>query len=268
MRRAQVLLKTVGVGLMLVFASVASEAQSAPAKVEQGRSGVAAQAPGPGDTYSGGAHSEDAQLAKVLGQMDAAAAKFQTAQAAFSWDQLTAVVQEHDVQKGTIAFRRTSKNGAETAMVAHVQTEDGQPAPKDVLFRNGQLQLYQPAIKQETILQAGNNREQFESYATLGFGGSGKDLAASWNVTYGGAEMVDGVAVAKLTLLPKYVAANQMFTRIEIWIDPATATSRKQVFYTPGGDTRTATYTNVKLNGTPESAFTLKIPSGTQVVRR
>ncbi len=215
--------------------------------------------------FTSTAHAQDAALAKVLAQMDASAAKFGSASARFTWDQLTAVVQEHDIQKGTVAFRR---GAAGTAMVAHVETEDGQPAPKDVLFRNGELQLYQPAIKQETVMHAGANRGQFESYATLGFGGSGKDLQANWNVTYEGADTVDGVAVAKLNLQPKHPAAGDMFNRIEIYLDPATDTSRRQVFYNAGGDTRTATYSDIKLNAVPESAFTLKIPKGTQVIQK
>ena len=212
----------------------------------------------------------DAQLSKVLAQMDASAAKFRSAQADFSWDQLTAVVQEHDVQKGTIAFRRAGKGGAAggTEMMVHVGTENDQPLPKDVLFRNGQLMLYQPEIKQETILQAGANRAQFESYATLGFGGTGKDLQAQWNVSYEGADTIDGVAVAKLGLTPKHTAPNQMFTHVEMWIDPATATSRKQIFVAAGGDTRTALYTNIRLNNADKDAFTLDVPSGTQVIRK
>ena len=230
-------LAKVGVGAVLALASLVGQAQS----------------------------SQNVQLTKVLAQMDAASAKFQSAQASFSWDQLTAVVQEHDVQKGVIAFRRDGKT---TEMVVHVATEDGQPAPKDVLFKNGVLDLYQPAIKQETVLQAGSNREAFESGATLGFGGSGKDLQANWNVSYEGADTIEGVAVAKLGLAPKHPSAKDMFTKIEIWIDPATATSRKQVFYASSGDTRTALYKDIKLNGTPESAFTIQVPSGTQVVRK
>ncbi len=223
---------------VLVLTSVAAQAQSAP----------------------------DARLAKVLAQMDAASAKFVSAQAQFSWDQLTAVVSEHDVQKGTIAFRRGGSKG--TMMVVHVTTEDGQPAPKDVLYKNGVLDLYQPSIKQETVVQSGGSRGQFESYATLGFGGSGKDLQAQWNVTYEGAETIGGTAVAKLALAPKQASANEMFSKVEIWIDPATATSLKQVFYTPGGDTRTALYSEIKMNATPENAFALKIPGGTNVVRK
>ncbi len=207
----------------------------------------------------------DAQLTKVLAQMDAASAKFVSAQAQFSWDQLTAVVEEHDVQKGTIAFRR-GKGG--TMMVVHVMTEDGQPAPKDVLYKNGVLDLYQPSIKQETVLQSGAKQGEFESYATLGFGGSGKDLEAQWNVTYEGTDTIEGTAVTKLGLAPKHPSANPMFSKIDIWIDPATATSLKQVFYTPGGDTRTALYSGTKMNTTPDSAFVIKIPGGTNVVRK
>ena len=209
--------------------------------------------------------TNDAQLAKVLAQIDAAAATFSTASADFSWDQLTVVVHEHDVQTGTIAFRRGAKG---TAMVAHVLTEDGESRQRDVLFQGGVLELYQPEIHQETMVQAGKNQSQFESYATLGFGGSGRDLEANWNVAYGGAETIDGTPVAHLLLTPKHAAPDQMFQRIEIWIDPATATSRKQVFYAASGDTRTALYTHVTENKTPDAAFKLKIPKGTQVVQR
>lgn len=215
---------------------------------------------------AGVAQTPDAQLSRVLEQMNAAAAKFGSAQADFAWDQYTAVVQDHDVQKGTIAFRRTGGTGIE--MIVHVATENGQPAPKDVLYRDGELDLFQPSIHQETVLSAGKNQGQFESYATLGFGGSGRDLEANWDVRDEGTDTVDGTAVDKLMLTPKNPGPNPLFSRIEIWLDPVTDTSRKQVFYTPGGDTRTALYTNIRMNSTAQSAFKLKLPSGTQVVRK
>ena len=143
------------------------------------------------------AMAQNAELQKVLAEMDTASAKFQSAQADFVWDQYTAVVQSHDYQKGTIAFRRV---GNATEMVAHVKTENDQPARKDVLYKGGELDFYQPALKQETILNAGANVER---YLTLGFGGSGKDLAANWNIAYQGTETIDGVETAKLDLTPK-----------------------------------------------------------------
>ena len=104
-------------------------------------------------TASAGAQSCDKD--KVLRQMDAAAAKFQTAQADFNWDQFQTVVQEHDVQTGTIYFDR---HGDTTAMAADIRMENGQPAPKQVVYTGSELDFFQPAIHQETIFRAGNNR--------------------------------------------------------------------------------------------------------------
>jgi len=206
--------------------------------------------------------AQNAELQKVLADMDAAAAKFQSAQADFVWDQYTAVVQSHDYQKGTIAFRRV---GNATEMVAHVKTDNDQPAPKDVLYKNGELDFYQPSLKQETILNAGANVER---YLTLGFGGSGKDLAATWNIAYQGQETIDGVETAKLDLTPKQHGSNDQFTHITIWVDAKRGISLKQQVFQDSGDYRTALYSNIKVNTVPTSAFALQLAPGTQKVRK
>jgi outer membrane lipoprotein-sorting protein len=194
--------------------------------------------------------------------MDAAAAKFQSAQADFAWDQYTAVVQSHDVQKGTIAFRRVGKS---TEMIAHVKTDNDQPSPKDVLYKAGQLDFYQPTLKQDTVMSSPANVER---YLTLGFGGSGKDLQANWNIAYQGMEMIDGVQTAKLDLTSKDPGTNNMFTHITVWIDPQRAISMKQQLFQDSGDSRTAVYSNIKMNSVPASAFALQMMPGTQKVRK
>jgi outer membrane lipoprotein-sorting protein len=211
------------------------------------------------------AFAQSADLQKVLSQMDAASQKFQSAQADFSWDQLTAVVQSHEITTGTIAFRRV---GSSTEMIAHVKTDSGQPEPKDILYKNGEVAYYQPAIKQQTIFSAGANRQQYEGFLTLGFGGSGKDLAAKWNINFQGMEGISGTQTAKLDLTPKQAGGNQMFTHITIWIDPTRGISLKQVFFQETGDTRTAVYTNVQMNQVPASAFAIQLAPGTQTVRK
>jgi outer membrane lipoprotein-sorting protein len=203
------------------------------------------------------AFGQNAELQKVLSQMDAASAKFQSARADFAWDQYTAVVQSHDLQKGTIAFRRV---GGSTEMIAHVKTDDDQPSLKDVLYKNGELDFYQPAVKQEVILRGNSN---YERYLTLGFGGSGKDLATNWNINYQGTETIDGVETAKLDLTPK--TPSDQFTHITVWIDPKRAVSLKQQVFQDSGDARTAVYSNIQLNDVPASAFALEMAPGTQV---
>jgi outer membrane lipoprotein-sorting protein len=207
--------------------------------------------------------AQSADLQKVLGQMDSAAQKFESAQADFKWDQLTAVVESHEITEGTIAFRRA---GSTTEMIAHVKTDNGAPAPKDILYKNGELAYYQPTIKQQTIFSAGANRQQYEGFLTLGFGGSGKDLAASWKIQYEGTEAVDGVQTAKLDLTPKQ--AGGMFTHITIWIDPARGVSLKQQFFQESGDTRTTFFSNIQMNNVPAAAFAIKTAPGTQTVHK
>lgn len=204
--------------------------------------------------------AQNADLQKVLSQMDAASARFQSAEADFTADSYTAVVQSHDIQKGTIAFRRA---GSATEMIMHVRTDEGQPSLKDVLYKNGELDYYQPAVKEETILKAGSN---YDRYFTLGFGGSGKDLAANWNINYQGVETMDGVKTAKLDLTPK--TPSDQFTHITVWIDPSRGVSVKQQVFQDSGDSRTAVYSNIRLNGVPASAFGLQVAPGTQVSHR
>jgi outer membrane lipoprotein-sorting protein len=210
-------------------------------------------------------NGQSADLQKVLTQMDAASQKFQSAQADFSADLYTAVVQSHETQEGTIAFRRT---GSSTEMVSHVKTDNGQPAPKEILFAHSELTYYQPAIKQANIFSVGANRQQAESYLTLGFGGSGKDLSASWNIAYQGTEAIGGVQTAKLDLTPKQAGGNNPYSHIVVWIDPARAVSLKQQFVQESGDSRTVTYSNIQMNNVPASAFSLKIPHDVQVSRK
>jgi outer membrane lipoprotein-sorting protein len=189
-----------------------------------------------------------------------------SAQADFAWDQFTAVVQESDVQTGTISFER--KKG-ETRMTAELKQDNGKPAPKTVLYDGGQVQLYEPTIKQLTIMKAGGNRSQWESFLTLGFGGSGTDLEKNWTVSLQGTEKIDGVSVAKLDLVPKEQKVLDMFAHVTIWVDPARSLSYKQVFYQPSGDKRTATYTNIRYNvPLPASVFQIKPLPGTTTVEK
>jgi outer membrane lipoprotein-sorting protein len=208
--------------------------------------------------------ASNADLQKVIGELNAAATKFSSAQADFTWDQFTAVVQEHETQTGTIYFER--KKGV-TRMAAYLKQDNGKDAPKTVIYDGGQVNFYEPTIKQLTTMRAGANRGQFESFLTLGFGGSGKDLEANWKVTLVGSENMDGVTVAKLDLVPKEQKVLDMFTHVTIWVEPSRGISHKQIFYQPSGDLRTATYKNIQYNKPLASEiFQLKPPPGTNHV--
>jgi outer membrane lipoprotein-sorting protein len=200
-----------------------------------------------------------------MSQLNSAAAKFQSAQADFSWDQLTAAVQEHDVQTGTIYFERKKDL---TQVMADLKQENGQDAPKKVLFNGSEAKFYEPKINHLTLIRAGANRSQWESFLTLGFGGSGTDLQAIWKVSLLGTEQMEGVTVDKLDLVPIQENVANLFSHVTIWVDPTQGISYKQIFYQPSGDSRTATYKNIRYNRPiPADVFVLNPPGATVDVK-
>jgi len=143
-----------------------------------------------------------------------------------------------------------------------------QPEQKSVLFSYGKVRVYQPKIEQLTEYDAGKNREAFESFLVLGFGGRGHDLPKSFEVRYQGAEVANGVRAAKLELTPKALKVRNMFNRIVLWIDPGRGVSVQQQFFEPSGDYRFAKYNNITMNQKiADSVFKLKTTGKTKVIR-
>jgi outer membrane lipoprotein-sorting protein len=185
------------------------------------------------------AHAQN--LEAVLNAMDKAAADFKTAQTDFAWDQYQKVVDEHDLQKGIMYFRRQN---AEVQMAADITVPD----KKYVLFSGGVVSVYVPKAGQVTEYNAGKNKADFETFLVLGFGGRGHDLSKSFDVTYGGTEQVQGINTGKLVLKPKSQKVSNMFQTITLWIDLARGVSVQQLFNEPSGDYRLAKYNNIKVN--------------------
>jgi outer membrane lipoprotein-sorting protein len=210
--------------------------------------------------------SPDAQppnpaLERILTQMDSAAADFRTTQANVLWDQYQKVVDEHEIQNGTVYFRRA---GNETQMAADISDPDH----KYVLFSGSKVQVYLPKIEQVQVYNTGKNREEFESFLVLGFGGRGHDLVKSFQVKYLGDDKVDGTAVAKLDLVPRAANVRNNVDHIILWIDTARGISiQQQFFFGPSGDYRLAKYSEIKVNEKiPDTVFKLKTNGKTKFI--
>jgi outer membrane lipoprotein-sorting protein len=204
--------------------------------------------------------SKPGNLEQVLALLDKASAGFKTVQTDFQWDQYQSVIADHDIQKGVMYFRRAGSN---VEMAADIQ----QPAHKYLLFTGNQLQVYLPKADQVTRYMVGKNREDFEAYLVLGFGGRGKDLPKNFEVRNAGVENVDGKPTYKLELVPKAQKAKNMFRLITLWIDQQTGMSVQQRFQESGEDYRLAKYTSISINHKlPDNAFKLKTTGKTKYI--
>lgn len=185
------------------------------------------------------------KLQQVLSQMDAASKNFKSAQADIKRVHLEKLVNDVSTETGTMYFLR---NGNSTQVGGRFS-----PDLKILEYKNGNVRLYTAANKHlDQVAASGANQGRVETFLTLGFGGSGSDLAKAWNITDQGTEQLsDGsktVQTEKLDLVSKDPSVKNNFTHITIWVDPTRDVSLKQEFFDPTGNTDTATYSNIRLN--------------------
>ncbi|HMG03155.1 MAG TPA: hypothetical protein VK596_08470 [Edaphobacter sp.] len=185
------------------------------------------------------------ELDQALRQLDASSARFKSAEADFQKDFYEMVVKETTTQHGSIYFK---KNGAKLEMGGKIQP----PGARFFSYKDGKLGLFDPGTKSLKIFNTGDKKGEAESFLTLGFGGSGTELAKAWTITYlGTEELSDGsstVPTAKFNLISKDPNVLNMFSHVVIWVDLNRAVSLKQQFFTPSGDYQTAIYNNIRYN--------------------
>ncbi|HEX9200609.1 MAG TPA: outer membrane lipoprotein-sorting protein [Acidobacteriaceae bacterium] len=192
------------------------------------------------------AQSKPDRLQTVLSQMDAASAKFRSAEADVKKEQFTKIVNDTTTETGKIYFLRT---GSTTQSGAKLNPPDA----RTFEYKNGLLRLFTPGTNHIDQYSAGAaNQSRYEAFLSLGFGGSGSDLAKAWTITDQGTEQITDsgkpVSVEKLDLVSKEASVRNNYTHITIWVDPVRDVSLKQVFFDVSGDTNSAIYSNIRLN--------------------
>jgi outer membrane lipoprotein-sorting protein len=194
-------------------------------------------------------------LDAVLSRIDKAGAAFRGMSAKVHRVSHTAVINEDNVDSGTILVKRPKLR--DLRMLIDVTDPD----PRTVAFQGSKLEVYYPKIK--TVQEfdvAGKNRELADQFFLIGFGTSRAELQASYTLRYVGPDTIDGQKTDRLELIPKSKDILQHLTKFELWISAA-GYPIQQKFYLPGGDYQLATYSDVKINpDLPDSALKLRLP--------
>ena len=199
-------------------------------------------------------------LNAVLARMNQSAGTFKTAQGDFEFETYQRIVDEKDVQKGHIYFRRTDKGVDAAFNIAG-------PAPKQVVYKDGKVNIFEPKINQLTVHDVSKNKSDVEAFLSLGFGARGDDLLKDYAVEMSGWELVGGVKTAKLVLIPKSEKLRHTYNKIVLWIDPEQDILLQQQFFEPSQDYRLAHYTNMKRNAkVPDDAFHVKTNGNTRTI--
>jgi outer membrane lipoprotein-sorting protein len=212
-------------------------------------------------TASAAAAGASGDLATVLAKMNQSSNGFKSAQGDFEFQSYQKLTDDTDTQKGRIYFRKTGKGGVDAAF------DIGGPAPKQVVYKDGMLRIFEKKINQVTERNVGKNKSDVEAFLSLGFGASGDELQRDYAVKLDDWETVDGVKTAKLDLTPKKEKVQQTYNRIILWIDPERDVLVKQQFFEHSGDYRVAHYTSMKLNDKiQDEVFRLKTNGNTKKI--
>jgi len=205
----------------------------------------------------------EADKDKVLRRLDAAALSFHSTSADLVADtEQTDPVPDTDIQKGVVYYQREGKI---FKMSAQIKEANGKPVANAYSFSGGQLAYYEHASNQITrFAKAG----QYESYAMLGFGASGKELEEKWEIKYLGPETIGAVKTEKLELVAKDPEVRKNVAKVTIWVDPERAVSLRQRF-DQRNSYRICTYSNFKINQPlPKDAFSFKTDPNPTYVNR
>jgi outer membrane lipoprotein-sorting protein len=196
-------------------------------------------------------------LDSVLANMDKSAAGFRSMSANIERVSHTAVINENTVDKGTMLLKRSKPR--EMRMLIDLK----EPDPKTVALSGKKLEVYYPKMNTVQEYDLGKHRAMLDQFFLIGFGTSGKELAASYNMKLLGFDTVAGQRAARLELIPKSKDVLQHLRRLELWVAEATGYPIQQKFFLPANDHMLVTYSSMRVNpDVSDSAMRLKLPGG------
>ena len=193
----------------------------------------------------------------VLARMDEEAPKFHGVTADLNMVTFTAVISDKTEETGTLKMQRL-KSGEVRAILDF-------PSPTDartIAFLGRIVRIYYPNAKTYQDFDVGKNTDVLNQFLLLGFGSSGKDLAANYDISTEGQEKVSGRGTTKLLLVPKSKQVKDRLTKIEMWVPDDASYPVQQEFYEPSGNYRIVTYNNVRLNPSIKGTLELNLPHG------
>ncbi len=197
----------------------------------------------------------------VLTKMDQAAPNFTALSADIHRITYTKVLDEKSTEAGTMLVRRASPRDLQVAI------NFTEPDAKTVVFRGKKAEIYYPKMKTVEEWDLGKHVDLVNQFLVLGFGSSGREIKAGYNVKYAGEETISNEKTQHLELTPKSAQGSSTISRIDLWVSDKGSYPVQQKIGKPSGDYYLFTYANVRLNPPlGEEALRLKFPKGTKRV--
>jgi len=207
------------------------------------------------------AQGSQTELDKVLQKMEAAGKGFQSFHAQLTQKKYIAVLKEFDTEeKGSFAYMRAADG------LALIRKEITQPSPTIAIVNRDQGLVYYPKIKQAQRMRLGQHKDKAE-FMAVGVGQSASKMKENFQIRLIGHESIDGVSCAVLELRPKSEKTAAFLSVITLWFDEQRWIPLQSRLQEPNEDYLLTRFSEIKLNTKlPDSLFSLKLPSGVEVI--
>jgi len=198
--------------------------------------------------------------AEFLARLDRLAKTFTGAKAAIRNTNHYASGLPDDIQTGVFLLKRDS--GTKVRMRIDFTGSN----TYTVSLHDQLAEEYHPKLNEIHEYDIRKYKEMSQTLFLLGFGMSGKQLAANYDLRELRREKAGGENATRVELVPKSADVLKAITKIDLWISDRTDCAVQQKFYFPGGDYRLVEFSDVRVNPNIPSSE-LELPKGAKRVR-
>jgi outer membrane lipoprotein-sorting protein len=192
-------------------------------------------------------------LQQVLARMDKAAAAFQSMTAHVTHVTHVDVLNDDTTEVGTVTMKKVASDEVQG------RVDFTSPDVKTVTVEKRRVQEYLPKINTLRIYDLDRHGAQFDKFFMIGFGTSGIELAANYDVTILGPQ--------HLQLIPKSAEVKHYIVKVELWIpEQGDPYPQREKITEPSGDYILVTYSDQQINPSLKpDALRLKPPAGAKI---
>ncbi len=197
-------------------------------------------------------------LQQVLARMDKAAGDFKAMTAQVTWVTHVDVLNEDSTDIGAVIMKKVQPDEVQGRF------DFTGPDARTVTIAKRRVQEYLPKLNTLQIFDLDKHGAQLDKFLMIGFGTSGTELAASYDVKIAGSEQLKGQMATRLQLVPKNSEVKHYIVKLELWIpDQGDPYPLREKIFEPSGDQITVTFSDLKINPALQpNALQLKLPPG------
>ncbi len=203
------------------------------------------------------------QLSDVFARIDKAAVGFKGMSAAVKQNVHTELVHDDSVENGTIKLRRPKAGDVRVLM------DLTSPDQKTVSVEGDQVKVYLPKARTVQVYDVRSRRNAVQQALLLGFGATSDEIKASYDVTWVGAETLNGQAVSRIRLVPRSKEVLQNIKQTDLWIlNSGGYPIQQRALTSAAGDYLELTYSNIQINPSlTDKDLKLSVPKGVQTTQ-